>query len=304
MASIPADAATSAAGQFPIRAVARLTGLSVDTLRAWERRYRAVEPVRGDRGRAYTGRDIERLKLLASLVAGGHSIGAIAGKSDAALRRLVPARVADVPAAAATKIDLDALCRAMQHYDLEAIDAQLNRYAMLLPPAELIFGVVLPLLREAGVRWEKGTMSPSHEHLASGIVRGVLGGLLRSLPRTAGAPRMIFTTPSGERHELGLLCAAVLAAAAGYAPAYLGPDLPAADIAQAARKAEASVLVLAGTARGVDYRELRALGRLPDRIAVWVGGKRADDLRGAVGRRARVVGTIADFKDLLGRHAG
>jgi DNA-binding transcriptional MerR regulator/methylmalonyl-CoA mutase cobalamin-binding subunit len=293
-----------AAGQFPIRAAARLTGLSVDTLRAWERRYRAVEPVRGDRGRAYTERDIERLKLLASLVADGHAIGAIADKSDTALRRLAPGRSGHSTAAPAATIDLATLFRAMQRYDLEAIDADLNRYAVLLPPAELIFGVVLPVLREAGVRWEQGTISPSHEHLASGIVRGVLGGLLRSLPRTAGAPRMIFATPSGERHELGLLCSAVLAASAGYSPAYLGPDLPAADIAQAARQAAAAVLVLSGTTRNIEYRELRALGRLPDRIAVWAGGTRADDLREAIGPRARVVATIEDLRGRLSNHAG
>ena len=78
----------SAAAQFPIRAVARMTGLSVDTLRAWERRYQAVVPDRGDRGRVYTDRDVERLKLLAGLVANGHAIGSIAAKSDTALLRL------------------------------------------------------------------------------------------------------------------------------------------------------------------------------------------------------------------------
>ena len=78
----------SVAAQFPIRAVARMTGLSVDTLRAWERRYQAVVPERGDRGRVYTERQIDRLRHLAALVANGHSIGSIAELPDAALRTL------------------------------------------------------------------------------------------------------------------------------------------------------------------------------------------------------------------------
>ena len=36
--------------RYPIRAVSRLTGIGIDTLRAWERRYGAVTPVRDDRG--------------------------------------------------------------------------------------------------------------------------------------------------------------------------------------------------------------------------------------------------------------
>lgn len=293
----------SGAAQFPIRAVARMTGLSVDTLRAWERRYQAVVPDRGDRGRVYTDRHVERLKLLAGLVASGHAIGSIAGKSDAALRRLRAGGEEMPRPAAHPAVDLEPLFRAMKQYDLDAIDAQLNRHAVLLPPADLIFSIVLPLLREAGARWEAGAISAAHEHLASGIVRGVLGGLLRSLPRTAGAARIIFATPAGERHELGLLCSAVLAASAGYSAAYLGPDLPAADIARATEKAEAKALVLAGTAGDADYSELRRLARLPDRIAVWVGGARSADLRSVIGPRARLVTSLEDMRGLLDRHA-
>jgi DNA-binding transcriptional MerR regulator len=291
------------AARYPIRAVARLTGLSVDTLRAWERRYQAVVPDRDDRGRAYTDRHIERLKLLAGLVAGGHTIGSIARQSDAELRRLRSGGDELTRAAASPAVDLDPLFAAMKHYDLDAIDAQLNRHALLLPPADLIFDVVLPVLRETGARWEAGAISPAQEHLASGIIRGVLGGLLRSLPRPAGAARIVFATPAGERHELGLLCGAVLAASAGYSAAYLGPDLPVADIAQAARQAEAKALVLAGTAAEADYRELQTLQRLPARMAVWVGGARSADLRSAIGPRARLVKSLEDMRSLLDRHA-
>ena len=51
-----------AAASYPIRAVSRLTGIGIDTLRAWERRHQAVTPVRDDRGRMYTDADIARLR--------------------------------------------------------------------------------------------------------------------------------------------------------------------------------------------------------------------------------------------------
>ena len=69
--------------RYPIRAVSRLTGLSVDTLRAWERRHNVVTPVRDDRGRMYSGTDVKRLQLLAAAVDRGHAIGRLAAQSDA-----------------------------------------------------------------------------------------------------------------------------------------------------------------------------------------------------------------------------
>ena len=79
---------TTAPG-YPIRAVARMTGLSVDTLRAWERRYEAVVPTRDDRGRIYSDADVDRLRQLAVLVDRGHAIGAVANLPAGELQRLM-----------------------------------------------------------------------------------------------------------------------------------------------------------------------------------------------------------------------
>jgi DNA-binding transcriptional MerR regulator len=63
---------------YPIRPVAQMTGLSIDTLRAWERRYDAVTPRRAERGRVYRDAEVARLRHLAELVDRGHAIGTIA----------------------------------------------------------------------------------------------------------------------------------------------------------------------------------------------------------------------------------
>lgn len=291
---------------YPIRTVARLTGLSVDTLRAWERRYQAVVPERGDRGRVYTDRHIERLRLLAALVDRGHAIGSIARLSDAALRKLQRGSQDAPPAStsAAPGLDLEPLFRAMKHYDLPTIDAQLSRYALLLPPNELVFSVVLPTLREIGVRWQAGAINPAQEHLVSGVVRGVLGALLRSMPRHAKVTRVVFATPAGDRHELGLLCGAVLAAAHGYGVIYLGPDLPAVNIADAVQESGAKILVLACTAdASAPESDLRALRRLAGRVSIWVGGARAEDLHSAIGASTRYVANLEELDRLWSDYA-
>jgi DNA-binding transcriptional MerR regulator len=296
-----ADGMMTTPARYPIRVVSRMTGIAVDTLRAWERRYQAVVPDRGERGRTYTDRHVDRLKQLSVLVAEGHAIGSIAGLSDAELRRL--RRGSDAAARPVEPVvDLEPLFRAMRRYDLEAIDTLFYRHSLLLPPTQLIFNVVIPALRETGAQWEAGTISPAHEHLVSGIIRGILGGILRAMPRP-GASRVVFATPSGERHELGLLCGAILAASAGYSVLFLGPDLPAADIAHAVRKSEAKALVLSGTAPGIDYAALRSFTKLPASVDIWVGGARADDLRAAVGPRARNIDSLEELRGLLDRHA-
>jgi methanogenic corrinoid protein MtbC1 len=280
-----------------------MTGLPVDTLRAWERRYQAVTPVRDDRGRAYTDGHVQRLQQLAALVARGHAIGRIAGFSDTALRKLQ--QDAPPPGAARDRdaADLAPLLDAVKRYELTTIDAILNRHAVVLPADQLIFSVVMPVLRDIGQRWESGEMRPAQEHLVSGVIRSVLGGLLRTIPRSSTGPTMVFATPAGERHELGLLSGAVLAAAAGARVVYLGPDLPAADLLHAATTCRADVLVMAATATGaIAAGQLSRLARLPKQVPVWIGGPASQPLHDALGARARAISRLEDLPGLIDRH--
>src|SRR6187455_2737677 len=114
---------------YPIRAVAKMTGLSVDTLRAWERRYDAVVPRRDGRGRVYTDAHVQRLRQLATLVEQGHAIGRIAGLSDASLTKLRQ-HLAPPPARGRKTVGLAPLLDALKRYELATIDSLLNRHAV------------------------------------------------------------------------------------------------------------------------------------------------------------------------------
>jgi DNA-binding transcriptional MerR regulator/methanogenic corrinoid protein MtbC1 len=297
---MPTPPASSA---YPIRAVARITGLSVDTLRAWERRYQAVVPTRDDRGRVYSARDVDRLKQLAVLVERGHAIGTIAGLPTNELKRLIEGSdelAGDREETAAA--DLTALLRALDRYGLPAIESVLARHAAVLPTRELVYAVILPLLRELGKRWEVGTLRPAQEHLVSAIVRSALGGLLRTIGTSDLSSRVVFATPAGERHELGVLCAAVLAASAGFGVLYLGPDLPAADIAHAAKTSGANSVVLSATTSGVVTRtETKHLAKALAGIDLWIGGPQAAALVDQVGYGRRVE-TLEELIPALTRH--
>ena len=68
---------------YRIGAVSKLTGISTDTIRAWERRYSVVQPNRGENNnRYYTGEHIRRLLSVKRLVDAGQAIGTICQLSD------------------------------------------------------------------------------------------------------------------------------------------------------------------------------------------------------------------------------
>jgi len=64
---------------FNIQVASQLSGVASATIRAWEKRYNAVVPERGDnKPRLYSEKDIEKLALLFLLTEVGQSIGTIA----------------------------------------------------------------------------------------------------------------------------------------------------------------------------------------------------------------------------------
>ena len=92
-------ASNEANGAYRIGAVARLTGISPDTLRIWERRYDIVEPERTPKGgRLYSHKDVTRLTMIKTLVDQGHAISTVASLSAEELnRRLNIAQPTNLP---------------------------------------------------------------------------------------------------------------------------------------------------------------------------------------------------------------
>ena len=297
-------------GLYPIRAVAKLTGLTIDTLRQWERRYAAVVPERSTRGRQYSGDQIDRLMLLRQAVERGHSIGQIASLGDLDLRGLLEggAGIAEQESAAQGSLPpsprhprqppsypLDGLIDAFCSFQFSWANAELSRLAALLAPRDLIFQVVLPMMREVGARWHRSEIGVAQEHLISSAVRNLLGSLVRLLPARSCAPDILIATLSGELHEFGILAATMIAATNGLNPLLLGPNLPAADLAAAAAVLSPGIILVDSTSAEPHARaELASLAHgLPRGTELWVGGHGIAWLRTSV-----LAGTIVIVRDM------
>jgi DNA-binding transcriptional MerR regulator len=259
--------------RYPIRSAAKIVGLSIDVLRAWERRYRAVVPERGTRGREYSPEQVERLILLRQLIERGHSIGGIAALDEVALGRLIDTPVAK-PEPQSGKNLLDPILEFLDRFDQSGANQEVGRLAALLPPRALVYEVVLPLMHEVGERWHQGTLMIAQEHMASAIVRNLLGSMVRLNQAPGDTRKIILGTPAGEHHEFGSLAAAMIVATSRLDPVYLGPDLPAAELIEAARRTEARSVILGITTleNGISEQLLAINSGLPDSVELWIGG--------------------------------
>ena len=138
--------------------------------------------------------------------------------------------------------------------------------------------VLVPLIQTLGQRWQEGTWRVVHEHLASAVLRSFLWAMWRRAEPGPGASSLVVTTPSGQRHELGALLAASIAADQGWCVMYLGTDLPAEEIAAAAESSQSSVFLLSLVYPMPDTRlldEVSLLRKLVGSEVMLVAGGRA-----------------------------
>ena len=274
--------------RHPIRVVSRRTGLTPALLRAWEKRYGVVEPARSDGGqRLYSDDDVQRLGLLHRVVEEGRNISQVASLSLADLQDLVEEdqveRVgppAPQPLGSVSVVGiLEGARRAVGEMDPIQLERILTRGAMAISVPTLIDDVLIPLLGGIGISWSKGQLGPAHEHLASVVIRRFLEWLLNTVDVGEGAPILIAATPARERHEFGALLSAVSAASEGWKAIYLGPDLPAGEIAAAAGRLGAQVTALSlvtpalSESFGAEIVALRYA--LPPAVRLIVGGPAA-----------------------------
>ena len=264
------------ASTYPLRTVARLTGLSPEVLRAWERRYGVVSPARTAGGtRRYNATDLERLRLVKAAVDAGHRVSEVARLDLEELKRR--SVLTDAPAAG----NLRPLLEALESLDGAETQRLLALQLSVLGPARFAREIALPLVQEIGARWADGRMGIAREHLATSVLRSLFGVALQPTVVSLLGPRIVFATPSGERHELGLLMAALTALGSGANPLYLGVELPVEDLLEAVEATGAAVLAL-GIVTLPSAQATRTVGALrrallPE-VRLWLGGAGAGEL--------------------------
>lgn len=261
---------------YSVKLASQITGISTDTLRAWERRYRVVQPKRSANGRRmYGAADITRLRLLRQVVALGHSIQRVAPLSDAELEGILSAEQQIGPERPATEL-VERVLRAVDQYRPDLCDEVLGLAIAALSPRHAVRYVLAPALVEAGERWHRRQWSAAQEHLLTASVERLVMVTMHTYQKAARGPGILFGTMSGERHVLGSLLAAFLAASHGLRCCYLGAELPPEELAQATRKSRSSVVALSLVELddpATALEQIKLLCRNVDQgTELWLGG--------------------------------
>jgi len=225
--------------RYPIQAVAARTGLTPPLLRAWERRYRVVEPERGEGGeRLYSDRQIHHLNLLRMLTQHGHRISRIAKLPTAELERLL-LDVGISPFSSpvrAENADLEHVLfgrglAALNALDLDMLEQEIERARTVLTPMALIDTVLCPLIRKAEKIPARG---PVVQAAAQGIIE-LLTDVARSVARVVsplGSGRAVVIWNLGAPRDASLAMAAATASLQGMRSEILHDSADDRDIAE------------------------------------------------------------------------
>ncbi|MFZ3070071.1 MAG: MerR family transcriptional regulator [Anaerolineaceae bacterium] len=224
---------------YTIKVVQARTGIKPVTLRAWERRYQLLSPMRMPNGyRLYSERDIQLLLWVQRKLDSGISISQVVGQfKQAQDRGLWPETIQNVtPEAPKLKPPrpprdyAEMLFGAMVAHNegrANAIMDNVQKYFDLLTIFQEVLAPSLELLGEA---WYRGEIRIATEHMASGYVKGKLLSIMQNLPVIKEGAMILVGCGPEESHDLASLMFAVLLRQEGYFVEYLGPDLPVDDL--------------------------------------------------------------------------
>jgi DNA-binding transcriptional MerR regulator len=237
---------------FNIGAVTRMTGIPVTTLHAWERRYGFLHSSARTLGghRLYSEKDINLLRCVKAQI----EQGITARQAVTAVRKMdlegrlppghpieAPRTVDRLPASPARG---EQLAEALFQHDLARADQMMGEMLAFYSPEEITLNVIGPVLAELGDAWAEGRITVSDEHLASNYLRQRLLMWMVTGPRPREASPIVLACAPGEWHEGSLLMLGVLLRRQGWPVAYLGQNVPFADLAAFVEQIQPGAVVL------------------------------------------------------------
>jgi len=232
-----------------IHRVAKLTGLSRDVIRVWERRFDLLKPTRGaNRYRNYSDEDVALLRYLKEQLDAGASIGDLArvGREE-----LISRMRAAAPRAAAVDNTFDRLLRelllALEPLDRVMFEKRLNGAVAVVPFEEALHGILLPLQERVGHLWHSGRITEAVEHYVTGQIKQKLYAAMNQLPVAEFGATVVVACPPGEEHDLAALAVAYRCRVRGCRVYYLGANVPVLSLSKLCREVAPDLTILSIT---------------------------------------------------------
>jgi len=212
---------------FSIKNLEHLSGIKAHTIRIWEKRYNLFEPQRTDTNiRMYDLENLQKLLNVTLLYNNGYKISKIARLSQREVsnnvHNLTINKTADDWSIGLFKL-------AMINFDQRLFTKTFNELLEQFSFREVFKNVFIPLMNELGVLWQTNSISPSHEHFITSLVKQKIHAMCENLQTQETRRtdrRFVLYLPDNEIHELGLLYLQYEVLNSGFQCVFLGQSVP------------------------------------------------------------------------------
>jgi DNA-binding transcriptional MerR regulator len=212
---------------FSIKNLENLSGIKAHTLRIWEKRYNLLEPERTDTNiRRYSLDSLKRLLNVTLLYNHGFKISKIASLNEDEIPELVRSIALK---SNSEQVAINAFKLSMINFDYDLFDTNYNEILQHHDFQYVFLNVFMPLMRELGILWQTGAISPSHEHFITNLIKQKIHlqteTLQRKKQQRSDHPIFVIFLPENEIHELGVLYLNYLILNSGLRTIFLGQSL-------------------------------------------------------------------------------
>lgn len=233
-------------GKYNIKAISNMVGIQPGTLRAWERRYQILNPVRNDSGhRLYTEEDLRKLKWLTEKVSGGFTISqavSLLETESSTVGTFEEEGEVDSP----QKIRDELLTMLLSFEEGKAQDL-INHAFSLYSVEKVVIDILGSLLVTVGDMWEKGQITSAHEHYTTQVLKTRISMIFYSMPSNGLLPKAIAVCGPNETHEVGLLVFTLFLRRKGFEVIYLGSSIEDKDVELIVKEVDPTFLFMSCT---------------------------------------------------------
>jgi DNA-binding transcriptional MerR regulator len=212
---------------FSIKDLENLSGIKAHTIRIWEKRYNALEPMRSDTNiRSYDIKNLQKLLNIVLLHNYGYKISKISLLSQEQINKLANDIISEK---SAKNHAISTFKMAMMNFDQSLFFKTYNQLLSEKSFREVFYTVFVPLMQELGFLWQTETISPAHEHFITYLIKQKLlinTEKVQIIEPTRTDKVFVLFLPLNEIHELGLMYLNYEILLKGYQTIYLGESIP------------------------------------------------------------------------------
>jgi DNA-binding transcriptional MerR regulator len=214
---------------YSISDLEQLSGVQTHTIRIWERRYKALEPMRSaGNTRLYDDNQLRRLLNIVSLSQSGLKISYVCSLSELEMKNLLDKELEKVESPI-TKYEyyISQLLSFGLGYDEVEFEKLINTALEEYGLKNTYTNIMYPLLVRLGLMWRSDNICPAQEHFLSNIIRQKISAATNEVEQNL-APKAtwVLFLPEDEDHDIGLLFANYLLRLSGHKVIYLGAKVP------------------------------------------------------------------------------